>query len=126
MPINSREKGKRGERAFRDVLREAGFRKAFRTVQYSGRGPDASDVTCPELPSIHWEIKNCEAGNPYVWLAQAERDAGVVMTQGEALALRDPQRRIPVVAHKRNGRPWLAVLSMDDLLQLLKETDRVL
>ena len=123
--MNSRAKGCRGERELRDVLREAGFLKSYRTQQYSGKGPDASDVTCPELPSIYWECKRVEAGNPYVWMEQAERDAGLWMTRADAEALREPQRRIPVVAHKRNGKRWLAILPLEDLLQLLKETDRV-
>ena len=109
--MNSRAKGCRGEREFRDVLREAGFLKARRTAQYCGSSGDASDVTCPELPSIHFEVKRAQSGNPYLWLEQATRDAGL--------------SKLPVVAHKRNGRRWIAILRMDDLLSILKETDRV-
>ena len=60
--MNSREKGKRGERRWRDVLRAAGFQKAHRGVQYSG-GSDSPDVACPELPGIHFEVKAVEALN---------------------------------------------------------------
>jgi Holliday junction resolvase len=114
--MNSRAKGCRGEREFRDVLREAGFLKAYRTQQYSGKTGQACDVTCPELPSIHWEVKRVEAGNPYNWMEQAKWDshgAGIL------------ESRMPIVAHKKNGKQWLAVLSLDDLITLLKETDRV-
>jgi hypothetical protein len=95
------------------VLREAGFLKAYRTQQYSGKTGQACDVTCPELPSIHWEVKRVEAGNPYNWMEQAVCDSSGAIC------------RIPIVAHKRNGKQWLAVLALDDLLALLKETDRV-
>lgn len=115
--MNSRAKGCRGEREFRDVLREAGFLKAYRTQQYSGKTGAACDVTCPELPSIHFEVKRVQAGNPYVWIEQAVRDSsggGIVPSS------------LPVIAHKKNGKEWLAVLRMDDLLAILKETDRVM
>jgi Holliday junction resolvase len=111
---NSREKGKRGERMLRDVLREHGFLKSRRGQQFCGT-PDSPDVICDELPSIHWEIKNCQRGNLCDWMDQAVHDCRSNVSS-----------KMPVVAHKRNHRPWLAVLLMDDLLQLLKETDRVI
>ena len=43
MPINSKDKGKRGERMWRDVCRAKGFDKVRRTVQYCGNTGDASD-----------------------------------------------------------------------------------
>ena len=106
--INSRAKGARGERAFRDVLREAGYLKARRGAQYSGH-VEAPDVLCPELPDIHWEVKCVEAGNPYNWIEQALRDS----------------RRIkyPIVAHKRNDKPWLGILYMRELLEIIRRSD---
>jgi Holliday junction resolvase len=116
--MNSRAKGCRGEREFRDVLREAGFLKAYRTQQYSGKTGQACDVTCPELPSIHWEVKRVQAGNPYTWVEQAENDS---LSDGGPVL----EPKLPIVAHKKNGKQWLAVMALDDLLTLLKETDRV-
>ena len=59
MGKSQREKGKRGERMFRDVLRDAGFDSAYRTQQFSGACPEGSaDVRCPQLPSLHFEVKN--------------------------------------------------------------------
>jgi Holliday junction resolvase len=109
--MNSCSKGKRGERAFRDELREAGYLKAYRGRQYSGRA-DAPDVVCDELPTIHFEVKCTEAGNPYKWLEQAERDA-----------LNGKTAKIPVVAHKRNGKPWLAILPMAGFFEILRQSD---
>jgi Holliday junction resolvase len=105
---NSRAKGCRGEREWRDQLREAGF-DARRGQQFSG-GNESPDVVCPSLPTIHFEVKRVEAGNPYGWMTQAATDAG---------------SKIPVVAHKRNGRPWLCILSAEDLLTILRRSDLV-
>lgn len=114
--MNSRAKGCRGEREFRDVLRCEGFLKARRGQQFSG-SYDSPDVVCPELPSIHFEVKRVQAGNPYNWMAQAESDC---------ISILDPaSSKMPIVAHRRNGCNWLAILRMEDLLKLLKETDRV-
>jgi hypothetical protein len=115
LKMNSRAKGCRGEREFRDVLRAAGFCKARRGQQYSG-STDSPDVVCPELPSIHFEVKRCERGNVYDWVNQAWWDSKVLCGASNLL---------PVVAHKRNNMPWLAILSMDSFLELLKETNRV-
>jgi Holliday junction resolvase len=105
--MNSRAKGARGEREWRDQLRTAGF-DARRGQQFAG-GSDSPDVVCPDLPGLHFEVKRVEAGNPYVWMQQAMRDAGTKM---------------PVVAHKRNGQQWLVVLNADDFFTLIRETNQ--
>jgi hypothetical protein len=51
--MNSREKGKRGERQWRDELREQGF-AARRGQQFSG-GAESPDVVCDSLPWMHFE-----------------------------------------------------------------------
>lgn len=113
--MNSRAKGCRGEREFRDVLREHGYCKAHRGQQYSGLRGNA-DVVCPELPGFHFEVKRVEAGNPYLWIAQARRDAA-----GES----DLTARIPVVAHKRNHSEWLAILPMSQFLEIVRRSDLI-
>jgi Holliday junction resolvase len=102
MPINSRAKGKRGELAFASFLREHGFADARRGRQFHG-GQDSPDVV--GVRGIHFEVKCVQAGNPYSWLAQACAESGL---------------SVPVVAHKRNGKEWIAVLRADDLLTLIK------
>lgn len=109
MALNSRQKGCRGEREFRDVLRAAGFLKSHRGQQFCGLG-GAADVVCPELPTIHFECKRVQAGNPYKWMAQATRDAGT---------------KTPIVAHKRNHSEWLVILRADDFLDILRRSDLV-
>jgi len=110
MPINSRAKGARGEREWRDQLRNEGF-DARRGQQFSG-GADSPDVICESLPGLHWEVKRVEAGNPYIWMEQAQRDAG--------------SAKMPVVAHKRNGKEWLCILRAEDFFTLLRETNQPL
>lgn len=110
MPINSRQKGARGEREWRDQLRNEGF-DARRGQQFSG-GAESPDVICESLPGIHWEVKRVERGNPYDWMMQAKRDAG--------------DSKMPVVAHKRNGEDWLCIISANDFFQLIRETNQPL
>lgn len=107
--MNSRQKGCRGEREWRDQLRNAGFDGARRGQQYAG-GTDSPDVVCPEIPKVHFEVKRVEAGNPYVWMTQAIRDA---------------KGKVPVVAHKRNHCEWLVVMRADDFLDLIRDSDWV-
>jgi hypothetical protein len=108
MPLNARQKGKRGEREFRDVLRAAGYCKARRGQQFSGEQGNP-DVVCPELPDIHWEVKRCQNSTPYKWLEQARDDA--------------PSLVYPVVAHKRNGRQWIAIVDLEALLEIIRRSD---
>lgn len=56
MPVNSRQKGKRGELEAVHFLREMGFEDAVRSAQVSGKF--SADVLCPHsLPGLHVEIK---------------------------------------------------------------------
>ena len=108
--MNSREKGKRGERRWRDVLRDAGFLQACRGVQFSG-SPDSPDVACPELPGLHFEVKAVEALNIWRAMSQAIADAGPDKT--------------PVVAHTRNRSGWLVTMRAEDWLTLIRESSHV-
>lgn len=112
---NSRAKGCRGEREFRDVLRAHGF-EARRGQQFAGGG-DSPDVIS-NVPGVHWEVKRVQAGNPYDWLEQAIADALGKIRNGNTATHNRPT---PIVAHRRNGKDWIAILRMDDLIQLLKD-----
>lgn len=105
--INSRAKGCRGERAFRDVLREAGY-VARRGAQYSGH-VEAPDVICSDLPDIHFEVKCVEKLNVRKAVDQAIRDSKRI--------------KYSVVAHKVNGGEWLATMEMRDLLDIIRRSD---
>lgn len=103
--MNSRQKGARGERMWRDVLKAAGFH-ARRGQQFSG-SPDSPDVVSEslELKPFHFEVKSTETFNAYNAMEQAVRD--------------DPEK-VPVVAHKRNHREWLVVMRAEDWLKMVK------
>lgn len=100
--LNSKQKGARGERMWRDQLRERGF-EARRGQQFSG-GTDSPDVICESLPDIHFEVKNVERFNVWDAMHQAVKDAGT---------------KTPVVAYKRNDHDWLVILRAEDWLSTL-------
>jgi hypothetical protein len=54
--IDSRQKGKRGEREAAKYLRSLGFTSARRGVQYQG-GHNSTDVRCEELAAVNIEVK---------------------------------------------------------------------
>ena len=99
---NSRAKGCRGEREFAALLKSYGL-EARRGQQFSGGG-DSPDVV-HNLTDVHFEVKRVQAGNPYEWLEQACRDC--------------KQGAIPVVAHRRNRKNWMAIIPMEAMLDLL-------
>ena len=101
--MNSREKGKRGERQWRDELRANGY-DARRGQQFSG-SPDSPDVVCDGLPWIHFEVKAVEKLNVQDAMDQARRDAGL---------------KVPVVAHRRNFREWLVTMSAETFFRFLR------
>jgi Holliday junction resolvase len=104
--INSRRKGASGERELAHFLTDHGL-VAIRGQQHAG-GVDSPDVICtvPSFP-FHVEGKRVEAGSLYNWLAQAQRDAG---------------NKIPLVAHRRNDRRWVAILFLDDFLNFVVQS----
>jgi Holliday junction resolvase len=102
--LNSRQKGASGEREFAKLLRDAGLEGARRGQQFSG-SKDSPDVVCDALTGVHFEVKRVQAGNLYDWLKQAIRDA---------------DGKMPVVAHRKNQREWVAIVPMKDMIDLLK------
>lgn len=104
--INSRTKGKNGELELAAYLRERGF-DARRGQQFKGT-PDSPDIVSEALEGFHIECKRVEKGNLYDWLSQAIGDAG---------------DRIPLVAHRRNRHDWVAVLRLEDLIDLIRLTE---
>src|SRR5262245_58313373 len=110
--MNSREKGKRGERQWRDELRAQGY-AARRGQQFSG-SPDSPDVICEELAWAHFEVKAVERLNVEDAMEQARRDAGRVAPGGLA--------KIPIVAHRRSFRRWLVTMDAQTLFEFLRGT----
>ena len=102
--INSREKGKRGEREACCFLATLGW-SAKRGQQYAG-GTESPDVI-HDVPGIHLEVKRVERLNLGQAMAQARRDAGP---------------KLPVVMHRRNGEEWLVTVSAEAFFKLVKQT----
>ena len=98
--MNSRTKGKRGELEIANILKGYGY-DARRGQQYSGANGDADVVG---LPGIHIEVKRRENLNLYEAMAQAEGDSSFA--------------EIPTVWHRKNNKPWLVTLSLEDFIKL--------
>ena len=104
MSVNSREKGKRGEREFAKLCRQYGY-DARRSQQYAG-GVDSADVV--GLPGIHVEVKLRDViteGDKLAFMRQAIRDSA-------------GSGNLPIVAHKENYRQWFVTMRMQDFVQM--------
>ena len=99
---NSRQKGARAERELAKILREHGYEDARRGQQFSGI--EGEDVV--GLPMVHIEAKHVERLNLRDAMAQSERDA--------------KEDQIPVVMHKKNRKPWLVTLNLEDFMRMYK------
>lgn len=103
--MNSREKGKKGERELAGILKAHGY-KSRRGQQYCGTSGEADVVG---IPGVHIECKRVEKLNIYTAMAQAVRDA----RPGE----------IPTVFHRKNREGWLVTMRLEDYLDGRKEAD---
>lgn len=105
MSINSKEKGKRFERALASRFRDYGY-DARRTAQYCGNTGEAADVV--GLPLLHIEAKHVEKLNIYEAMSQAKRDC-----KGKNV--------LPAVFHKKNNCEILVTVEFDTFMQIYKE-----
>jgi hypothetical protein len=103
----SRRKGAVGEREAAEKLNDVLGTRFHRGRQYHG-GPDSPDLA-GDLPGLHVEVKRTERLSLYPALAQARRDA--------------PGLAVPAVMHRANGKPWVIVVEVDDLIRLLDVVD---
>lgn len=98
--MNSREKGKRGERCVAMFLRDYGY-DARRGQQYAGINGDADVVG---LPGIHIEVKFVEKLDLIGAYEQSKRDAR--------------ENEIPTVWHKKSHKPLLVTMAADDFMKI--------
>lgn len=101
----SRDKGARGERELAAKLKKLGITDAYRSRQYCGSAFSADVLG---IPKIHAEVKRCERLSIYAAYEQAMCDA-------------EGTEDIPVVFHRRNGQRWLAILSLEDWVEIYKK-----
>lgn len=102
--MNSRQKGARGERELAKILREHGYENARRGQQFSGINGDADVLG---IDGLHLEVKRVEALNIEKAMEQSRRDA----REGET----------PTVFHRKNGKPWLVTLDLEEFLRIYKK-----
>ena len=98
----SLRKGKEGELEAAKRLAELFNVDARRGQQYHG-GPDAPDVKT-DIPGVHFEVKRTEKLRLWEAIDQAVADAA--------------DTDVPVVLHRANGKPWSAIVRLDDLPKL--------
>ena len=101
MGRRSRSKGKRGELEAAAEIRRLFGTEAGRGRQYQGSDESPDIVT--GIEDVHFEVKRAESLQLYAAMEQAVNDA------------RD---KVPVVLHRKNNRPWLAIVPLDDLPRL--------
>lgn len=101
--MNSRNKGKVGERELAKKLREYGY-DCRRGQQYNGANGDADVVG---LPHIHIECKRVEKLNIDTAMLQAIRDRRA--------------DELPAVFHRKNNCEWLVTMRLSDWIELYKE-----
>ena len=100
----SRNKGKVGERELAHELTRVFGVQARRGVQFQG-SPESPDVVI-DIPDIHIECKRTERFRLYEALGQAVTDAGT---------------NVPLVLHRQNHKPWVAIVRLDDLPTLIQK-----
>lgn len=101
MSKRERAKGQAGEQEVSRAYRRLGF-----TVRGLEGGGDHAIVADPETGvRLHSEVKRQETARPWAWWAQAEAEA--------------PPGSTPVVHFRRSRSPWLVMLRLDALLELL-------
>lgn len=102
--VHSKNKGAAGERELAKELMRLWNIDARRGQQFSG-SPDSPDVKT-SLERLHIECKRVESFRLYKSLEQAKADAG--------------EDQIPLVMHRQSRKPWVVVMELDQLKELVK------
>ena len=103
--VNGCRKGKVGELELANFLKDRGI-EARRGQQYEGSSDSPDVIAGGCMSGVHLECKCVQAGNLYHWLDQACTDAGF--------------DKIPVVAHRKNKKRWVAILDLRDFVTIME------
>ena len=107
--INSRAKGKVGERAWASLCTNEGY-PAYRTAQVAGNfnanNEGVADVACDSLPDMHFEVKVGACPHPWNALAQAERDAAT--------------GKFPIAALRKDRHKFIVAMSADTYFRMVR------
>lgn len=98
MGRHSRDKGARGEREWRDILRALGCNGCERGRQRHG-GPDSPDVR-HGIPGTHAEVKRYKRIAHFRWMEQAVKESG---------------QSLPYLATREDGGEWLVTIRASDI-----------
>lgn len=101
----SKDKGKRGELELVSSLRDLGFPDVRRSQQFCG---SSSSADLLGVSGVHIEAKRCERLSIYDAYEQAVHDS-------------EGTEDIPAVFHRRNGKPWLAIMSLEDWAKIYQK-----
>lgn len=102
--VNSRTKGKVGEREAAKLIKDTFGVDARRGQQFSGSNESPDVVT--DIEGVHFEVKRVERLDLYAAVSQAVQDAA-----GET----------PVVLHRRDRKEWLLTVRWEDLKELVRK-----
>lgn len=109
MGKRSRDKGANGEREVARIIADQLGIDARRSAGQCRRGDDAPDLVLPGLPfSFHAEVKRSKMPNIRAALAQA------------AEAAKDGA--VPVAMTRRDADVWLVTMTLDDWINLVRES----
>lgn len=97
----SRRKGQAGERSVELIFQEAGFHTER---NLSGRKQIAGDIA---VEGLAVEVRRREKLSIERWCREHEAET--------------PEHLTPVVVWRRSGEPWRVSLTLDDLIELLRE-----
>ena len=106
--INSKKKGKDGELEFCHECDKYGLPGVHRTAQTNGK-LEQSLADCEGLKGVHVEVKRVEKLNIDSAMEQAIRD---LETKKE--------KRLPIVFHRKNRKPWKATMLFADWVKMYK------
>lgn len=98
--VNSRNKGKVGEREAAKAISECLGCTMRRGQQYSG--VEGQDIV--GMCGVHWEVKRVEKLNLANALQQAIRDAG---------------DNVPAIIHRASQQPWIVSLRLVDVMRFI-------
>jgi Holliday junction resolvase len=105
MAVNSRSKGKMGEREIALLMRQCGYANARRSAQYCGNTGEAPDVV--GVDGLHIEVKRREQIQDEVFIQQAEKEA--------------KKGLVPVVMYRRSREKWKVCLRLDVFMAIWGE-----
>jgi hypothetical protein len=109
MPINSRQKGARGERELANTLKELVGWNARRTAQFCGNAGD-SDVVIEELPDVFVECKLVE-------------NLSIVPTMRKAIE--QCKGKLPIICHRKKQSEFLVTARLSDLVAISRMVCRL-